>query len=144
MGKYDVLDPFLKRCLFPRSGPLHCAVSGGADSAALLILASLTGANVVAHHVDHGLRPNGKDESNHVEKLASQVGADFPVPLDTVSVAELEEELAVDVGGFFIFAAFAAIAPFWCFCTVRGSAAARLACAPIVLRDSASAFRSSW
>ena len=77
MGKYDVLDPFLKLCLFPRSGPLHCAVSGGADSAALLILASLTGAKVVAHHVDHGLRPNGKDESNHVEKLASQVGADF-------------------------------------------------------------------
>tara|TARA_B100001250_G_scaffold254854_1_gene219290 strand:- start:7616 stop:8401 length:786 start_codon:yes stop_codon:yes gene_type:complete len=40
-------------------------------------LASLTGEEVVAHHVDHGLRPNGPDESNHVANLASKVGADF-------------------------------------------------------------------
>jgi tRNA(Ile)-lysidine synthase len=40
-------------------------------------LASLTGEEVVAHHVDHGLRPNGPDESNHVANLASKVGAGF-------------------------------------------------------------------
>ncbi len=77
MGNYDALDPFFEQCMFPSTGPIHCAVSGGADSSALLILASLTGEEVVAHHVDHGLRPNGPDESNHVANLASKVGADF-------------------------------------------------------------------
>ncbi len=77
MGNYDALGPFFEQCMFPSTGPIHCAVSGGADSSALLILASLTGEEVVAHHVDHGLRPNGPDESNHVANLASKVGADF-------------------------------------------------------------------
>ena len=77
MGNYDALGPFFEQCMFPSTGPIHCAVSGGADSSALLILASLTGEEVVAHHVDHGLRPNGPDESSHVANLASKVGADF-------------------------------------------------------------------
>jgi len=77
MGKDDALFPFFEQCVFPSSGPFHCAVSGGADSSALLILASMSGEEVIAHHVDHGLRPNGLDESNQVANLASKVGAEF-------------------------------------------------------------------
>ena len=77
MGKYDSLHPFFEQCTFPNIGPIHCAVSGGADSSALLILASMTGEEVIAHHVDHGLRPNGSTESDRVAQLANQVGAKF-------------------------------------------------------------------
>ena len=63
--------------MFPSNGPIHCAVSGGADSSALLILASMTGEEVIAHHVDHGLRPNSSIESDSVARLANQVGAKF-------------------------------------------------------------------
>ncbi len=77
MGKFDSLRPFFAQCRFPSDGPIHCAVSGGADSSALLILASMTGEELVAHHVDHGLRPNGSTESERVAQLADQVGAKF-------------------------------------------------------------------
>ena len=77
MGKYDALHHFFDQCTFPSNGPIHCAVSGGADSSALLILASMTGEEVIAHHVDHGLRPNSSIESDSVARLANQVGAKF-------------------------------------------------------------------
>ena len=77
MGKYDALRHFFDQCTFPSNGPIHCAVSGGADSSALLILASMTGEEVIAHHVDHGLRPNSSIESDSVARLANQVGAKF-------------------------------------------------------------------
>ena len=63
--------------MFPSNGPIHSAVSGGADSSALLILASMTGEELIAHHVDHGLRPNSSIESDSVARLANQVGAKF-------------------------------------------------------------------
>ena len=77
MGKYDALRHFFDQCTFPSNGPIHCAVSGGADSSALLILASMTGEELIAHHVDHGLRPNSSIESDRVARLANQVGAKF-------------------------------------------------------------------
>ena len=77
MGKYDSLHHFFDQCTFPSNGPIHCAVSGGADSSALLILASMTGEEVIAHHVEHGLRPNSSIESDRVARLANQVGAKF-------------------------------------------------------------------
>ena len=77
MGKYDALHHFFDQCTFPSNGPIHCAVSGGADSSALLILASMTGEELIAHHVDHGLRPNSSIESDRVARLANQVGAKF-------------------------------------------------------------------
>tara|TARA_B100001540_G_scaffold262533_1_gene241912 strand:- start:936 stop:1832 length:897 start_codon:yes stop_codon:yes gene_type:complete len=77
MGKYDSLHHFFDQCMFPSNGPIHCAVSGGADSSALLILASMTGEELIAHHVDHGLRPNSSIESDSVARLANQVGAKF-------------------------------------------------------------------
>jgi tRNA(Ile)-lysidine synthase TilS/MesJ len=45
----------LRRCTFPPAGtPVACAVSGGADSLALLVLAAASGCAVTAIHVDHG------------------------------------------------------------------------------------------
>jgi tRNA(Ile)-lysidine synthase len=71
----------LERCTFPPaadpSDPVHCAVSGGADSSALLVLARAAGAAVVAVHVDHGLRPGSADEAASVRALAERFGAGF-------------------------------------------------------------------
>ena len=50
-----VISDLLNRCTFPE-GPLKCAVSGGADSMALLVLATQVSSEVKAIHVDHGIR----------------------------------------------------------------------------------------
>jgi tRNA(Ile)-lysidine synthase len=64
------------RCVFP-SAPLTCAVSGGADSLALLVLATATGDAVTAIHVDHGLRPESGAEARVVRDAAARFGAAF-------------------------------------------------------------------
>jgi tRNA(Ile)-lysidine synthase len=57
---------------------LLLAVSGGADSTALLVLAAEwaagTGARLVAGTVDHGLRPEGAEEAADVAGLAARLG----------------------------------------------------------------------
>ncbi len=65
------------RCRFPRSGPVTCAVSGGADSLALLVLACDAGLDVTAVHVDHGLRPGSGAEADVVADAARRFGAAF-------------------------------------------------------------------
>ena len=77
MSKRDSLAKLSEKCLFPTGVTLHCAVSGGADSSALLILASLTGQPVIAHHVDHGLRADSAAETERVQELARKVKAEF-------------------------------------------------------------------
>lgn len=68
----------LERCTFPPPGsPLRCGVSGGADSLALLVLATAGGCEVTAVHVDHGLRPNGDAEAAVVADAARRFGARF-------------------------------------------------------------------
>ena len=68
----------LTRCEFaPADTAVTCAVSGGADSMALLVLAVASGCAVTAVHVDHGLRPNSADEADVVRDLAHQLGAMF-------------------------------------------------------------------
>ncbi|MGI9621456.1 MAG: tRNA lysidine(34) synthetase TilS [Acidimicrobiales bacterium] len=67
----------LERCHFPDEHQLNCAVSGGADSMALLVLATATGANVHAVHVDHGLRRESSREAQLVEAAAVRFGATF-------------------------------------------------------------------
>lgn len=52
-------------------------MSGGADSLALLALAVAAELDVVAIHVDHGLRPNSHLETGAVEDAARDVGATF-------------------------------------------------------------------
>lgn len=68
----------LARCTFPEPGSgLHCAVSGGPDSSALLVLARAAACNVTAHHVDHQLRDGSALEANTVAALATRFGANF-------------------------------------------------------------------
>jgi len=68
----------LSRCDFPAPGTaLDCAVSGGADSLALLVLATTAGCSVTAWHVDHGLRPGSADEAAVVAAAAERYGAGF-------------------------------------------------------------------
>jgi len=65
-------------CRFPPPGtPLVCAVSGGADSLALLVLAVAAGCDVTAVHVDHGLRAGSSSEAAVVGDAAARFGARF-------------------------------------------------------------------
>ena len=54
---------------------MDCAVSGGPDSMALLVLALDAGLEVTAWHVDHGLRPTSADEGAWVVRTATDRGA---------------------------------------------------------------------
>jgi len=72
----NVIRDLLDRCTFPE-GPLECAVSGGADSMALLVLATQVSTEVKAIHVDHGIRENSQEEADFVFQNAQTLGADF-------------------------------------------------------------------
>ena len=74
----DPLSGLLARCTFPPAGTaLACAVSGGADSLALLVLAAAAGCRVTAHHVDHGLRVGSAAEADVAAAAAARFGAAF-------------------------------------------------------------------
>jgi len=74
----DWADTLLAHCSFPPPAtPLTCAVSGGADSLALLALASAAGCAVTAVHVDHGLRAGSVAEADVVAAAAGRFGARF-------------------------------------------------------------------
>lgn len=85
------LDLLVERCTFGDvSAPeLVCGVSGGPDSAALVVLAcrfaQRSGAQVAAVHVDHGLRDTGRAEASHVEALCSRL--DVPLRVVRVGIA---------------------------------------------------------
>lgn len=69
---------WLARCRFPVAGTaVTCAVSGGADSLALLVLATAAGLDVTAIHVDHGLREGSAAEAEIVRDAAQRYGARF-------------------------------------------------------------------
>ena len=68
----------LPRCAFPPAGSAAaCAVSGGADSLALLVLAVAAGLDVTAIHVDHGTREGSAGEAAIVAAAADRFGAAF-------------------------------------------------------------------
>ncbi len=70
----------LPRCTFPPPGhPVTLAVSGGADSLTLLVLAVATGLapTATAVHVDHGLRPGSAAEASVVAAAAERFGLAF-------------------------------------------------------------------
>jgi tRNA(Ile)-lysidine synthase len=74
-GRHQAL---LARCTFPLHGSaVTCAVSGGADSLALLVLAVAAGCRPTAVHVDHGLRPGSGAEADVVRDAAAALGAAF-------------------------------------------------------------------
>lgn len=87
-----LVDQLLGRCNFPASGTVvDCAVSGGADSVALMVLASAANLQVTAWHVDHGLRQNSHTEAELVRNLALLLGANFEsrkVVVDSTSNVE--------------------------------------------------------
>lgn len=68
----------LGRCDFAAAGSTAtCAVSGGPDSLALLVLAVEAGLDVTAVHVDHGLRRGSEAEADVVAAAAARCGAAF-------------------------------------------------------------------
>lgn len=72
------MPALLARCRFPPAGTAAvAAVSGGADSSALLVLAAEAGCDVTAVHVDHGLRCSSAAEAGVVASLAERFGARF-------------------------------------------------------------------
>jgi tRNA(Ile)-lysidine synthase len=73
-----MIEDLLARCDLPPAGTtVSCAVSGGADSLALLALATEAGCAVTALHVDHGLRPGSAEEADVVRAAAARFGAQF-------------------------------------------------------------------
>jgi tRNA(Ile)-lysidine synthase len=75
----------LPRCTFPPPGtPVTCAVSGGADSLALLLLAHVAGCAATAVHVDHGLRPGSAAEADLVARVAGDLDVAFRAERVTV------------------------------------------------------------
>jgi tRNA(Ile)-lysidine synthase len=73
-----LIPRLLERTRFPAPGtPVTCAVSGGPDSLALLVLACAAGLDVTAVHVDHGLREGSAAEADIVRDAADRFGARF-------------------------------------------------------------------
>ena len=82
----------LERCRFPAPGTaVTCAVSGGPDSLALLILAVEAGCDVTAVHVDHGARDAGP-EVEVVRTAAERFGARFEAVAVDVRPGPNQEE----------------------------------------------------
>ena len=81
LRSHSAVVALLAKTNFSSVDPLHhtvaCAVSGGADSVALLILALAHGLEVTAYHVDHGLRDGSHHEADLVAEVAERFGAQF-------------------------------------------------------------------
>jgi tRNA(Ile)-lysidine synthase len=73
-----VVAELVGRCSFPSAGSaVTCAVSGGPDSLALLVLAVAAGCDATAVHVDHCLRDGSAREADVVADVAARLGAGF-------------------------------------------------------------------
>ena len=76
-GPVDV-EALLARCTFPAAGTaVACGLSGGPDSTALVALATASGLDVTAWHVDHGLRPSSGADAEAARVIAGRLGASF-------------------------------------------------------------------
>lgn len=74
----------LTRCNFPDPGTeVSCAVSGGADSMALMVLAHAHGLVVTAEHVDHQIRSDSHRDVEVITPITQQLS----IPLVTHVVA---------------------------------------------------------
>ena len=72
----NLVEELLEKSTFPK-GKLVCAVSGGADSMALLVLAAATESKVKAIHIDHGIRKGSDEEIDLVQETAERFKAEF-------------------------------------------------------------------
>jgi tRNA(Ile)-lysidine synthase len=74
----DGTGGLLARCAFPAPGTaVELAVSGGADSVALALLAVEHGLRARLHHVDHHLREDSGRDAELVATLAEDLGCAF-------------------------------------------------------------------
>ena len=95
--KHELVVDLVSRCTFPKpGGKVDCAVSGGADSVALLVLAVASGCEATAWHVDHHLRPDGAREAALVQALAERLGSGFELRHVTVNDSANVEARARD------------------------------------------------
>jgi tRNA(Ile)-lysidine synthase len=69
-----VTSELLSRCDFGPGPSVDLAVSGGADSLGMLVLAQAAGHHVRVHHVDHHARPTSTDEATYVAELCAARG----------------------------------------------------------------------
>ncbi|MEX2536128.1 MAG: tRNA lysidine(34) synthetase TilS [Trueperaceae bacterium] len=75
--------------LAPRAARVLAAVSGGADSVALLRGLVAGGYDVVVGHLDHGLRPVSAEDARFVLELAEELGLEARVQrVDVTSLAQ--------------------------------------------------------
>ena len=84
-----VIAALLDRCRFPDTPAgrqVDCAVSGGADSTALAILAVAAGFDATLIHVDHGLRARSSDEAEFVQALSAALDCRFRAERVAVTV----------------------------------------------------------
>ena len=95
MSSPPLAEALLLRCRFPAAGTeVSCAVSGGADSTAMLALAVAARCRVTAVHVDHGLRDDSASEADRVRAVAQLLGADFEARAVRVELGPNLEERA--------------------------------------------------
>ncbi len=73
LSNSEQASQLIARCNFP-SEPTPAAVSGGADSMALMLLAHKRGCLSEVVHVDHGLRPQSHQDVEVINSVASQLG----------------------------------------------------------------------
>jgi len=73
----DALKALLSKQGLPESHPVAVAVSGGADSMALLHAACAVSPDVTVLHVDHGLREGSAEDRRFVEAAAAALGCRF-------------------------------------------------------------------
>lgn len=76
----SLINELLPHCTFPPPGTaMFCAVSGGPDSMALMLLAHAHGLKVTAVHVDHGIRPESASDIAVIRPAAEALGIDVVV-----------------------------------------------------------------
>ena len=75
----DALRALLSEHGLSESHPVAVAVSGGADSMALLHAACAVSSQVTVLHVDHGLREESNEDRQFVEAAAASLGCRFEV-----------------------------------------------------------------
>lgn len=75
------------------------AVSGGADSTALVLGLHLLNVPLIVAHLDHGLRPESADEARHVAELAEAFGLDCRVERADVAASARALGLGLEDAG---------------------------------------------
>lgn len=92
---------FMRETLrMPEPWPLCvAAVSGGADSTALLLCLRLLGVPLIVVHLDHALRRESADEARHVAELAASFGLECVARREDVAAVARERGVGLEDAG---------------------------------------------